>query len=319
MTALGRFRRWWHRIAGVSALQPASPAAPPPFEAVRIASFAEDQERVHSPAFRDTITSRLAVEHGLTRPGGFMVPGYCAVCRSPTQFWADWEYAHHHPDGSSTPNWRERLVCTSCQLNSRMRAALHFLEASLRPQRDAAFYATEQVTPLFQALKQRYPNTVGSEYFGDRIPFGHCDAQGIRNEDVTRLTFADETFDAVLSFDVFEHVPHWEDALAECRRCLKPGGLLLFSVPFFRACETNVIRARLTGSGEIEHLLPPEYHGNPVDPEKGALCFHTFGWELLDRLRAIGYTDVAAHFFWSLELGYLGEEQMLFLAVKEPS
>lgn len=46
------------------------------------------------------------------------------------------------------------------------------------------------------------------------------------------LPFADESFDCAISFDVFEHLGHdgVHGALRECRRVLKPGGVLLVYV-----------------------------------------------------------------------------------------
>lgn len=42
--------------------------------------------------------------------------------------------------------------------------------------------------------------------------------------DATRLPFADESFDTVLSFLMLHHVIDWEQALAEAARVLRPGG-----------------------------------------------------------------------------------------------
>jgi len=47
------------------------------------------------------------------------------------------------------------------------------------------------------------------------------------------LPFAAATFDAILSFDVFEHVQDPERVLAECRRVLKPGGRLYAVFPSY--------------------------------------------------------------------------------------
>lgn len=46
------------------------------------------------------------------------------------------------------------------------------------------------------------------------------------------LPFEDSSFDAILSTQVFEHVADIEDAVSELRRVLKPGGVLVASVPF---------------------------------------------------------------------------------------
>jgi SAM-dependent methyltransferase len=49
--------------------------------------------------------------------------------------------------------------------------------------------------------------------------------------DATRLPFADAAFDAVTMFDVIEHVPDDQGAIAEAWRVLRPGGVLLLSTP----------------------------------------------------------------------------------------
>ncbi|MDR1459563.1 MAG: methyltransferase domain-containing protein [Bacteroidales bacterium] len=46
------------------------------------------------------------------------------------------------------------------------------------------------------------------------------------------LPFKNETFDSILSNEVLEHVPNLYESLAELNRVLKPGGKILFTVPF---------------------------------------------------------------------------------------
>lgn len=55
------------------------------------------------------------------------------------------------------------------------------------------------------------------------------------------LPYGDAAFDAVLSFDVFEHVQNVAQTLAECRRVLKPGGRLFVVFPgFFHPTEHHL-------------------------------------------------------------------------------
>lgn len=65
----------------------------------------------------------------------------------------------------------------------------------------------------------------------------HCQARGLREvtlHEVEALPFADDTFDAVLSLDVLYHAQVDERrALAEMRRVLRPGGLLVMNLPAF--------------------------------------------------------------------------------------
>lgn len=47
----------------------------------------------------------------------------------------------------------------------------------------------------------------------------------------SKLPFPDESFDTVLSFQVFEHIPNTDHYLSEIRRVLAPGGCLLLVTP----------------------------------------------------------------------------------------
>ncbi|MGC8638478.1 MAG: class I SAM-dependent methyltransferase [Isosphaeraceae bacterium] len=214
------------------------------------------------------------------------------------------------------PNWRECLICSKCGLNSRMRATIHLMKWAIRPRRDARIYLTEQVTTLYQWVKRRYPHTLGSEYLRDGTPSGQKNHAGIRHEDLTELSFADESFDALVSLEVLEHIPDFRRALAECARVLAVGGKMLLCAPFHRG-PNHLLRARVRDDGSIEHLHPPEYHGDPLD-QNGCLCFHHFGWDILDFLKQAGFRQAVAYSIWSRELGYMAIEGDIvqFVAVK---
>lgn len=275
------------------------------------------RNRAEYAAYCRSHSSELAGQRSVERElaaadASFAVPGRCAVCNRDVAFQASYAFAYEI-DGILTPNWREHLRCPNCGLTNRTRATIHVVTRLLRARPTSTIYLTEQRTGLFRWMDGRFRSLVGSEFFGDRLPYGACDDAGVRNEDITRLTFADGTFDYVISLDVLEHVPDYRAALRELQRVLKPGGRLLLSVPFRSDLERNLVRARIDAQGEIEHLEPPEYHGDPIRP-RGCLAFYHYGWELLDRMSEAGFDDVHAMLYWSRELGYLGRDQVLFLA-----
>jgi ubiquinone/menaquinone biosynthesis C-methylase UbiE len=49
--------------------------------------------------------------------------------------------------------------------------------------------------------------------------------------DIHAMPYPDDTFDLVIHSDVLEHVVDPIRALAECRRVLRPGAVLCFTVP----------------------------------------------------------------------------------------
>ena len=282
----------------------------PPFQPTCCGSLEEFRQLL--AATEGARAEQAACEASLLRPDDpFAVRGTCAVCRKPTEFQVGYGHCFVLPDGTRVPNWREQLLCPGCELNNRMRAAFQFLQE--RAGRAGALYFTEQVTPLFRAVSARFGQTVGSEFLRDGTRPGAVNAAGIRHEDLTALTFPDRSFGCIGCFEVLEHIPDHRPALHQLFRCLAPGGTLLATVPFALDRVEHIERARLRPDGSVEHLLPAEYHGDPLDGA-GVLCFRHFGWNLLPELGAAGFRDAALHFFWSRELGYLGGTQFIVMA-----
>jgi len=71
-----------------------------------------------------------------------------------------------------------------------------------------------------------YPNVVNMEI----VPYASTDAVGVGQS----LPFPDDTFDAVLSIAVLEHVNDPFLCARELIRVLKPGGRLMCAVPFLQ-------------------------------------------------------------------------------------
>jgi len=283
-----------------------------PLEIAEIRSYQEWSG--HAVANHGDHLQRKRLERQLATGAPFSLNGYCYVCRSPAKFDVDYRYAYK-VDELLTPNWREQLACRRCGLNNRMRAAIHLFREYLRPAPYASILIAEQITPLFQWFAANYDTVVGFEHLGAAVPLGQERSDGIRNENLTALTVSDCAFNFVLTFDVFEHVPAVKQAFAECWRVLAPGGQLFFSVPFLVDSPENTVRAVQRDDGVIEHLLPPEYHGDPLSSE-GCLAFYHFGWEMLDMLNDIGFRDPRGYVYWSDVFGYLGTAQTLFSAEK---
>ena len=254
-----------------------------------------------------------AFEGGLLGAETFTVPGYCAVCDLEAAFFVDHQYCFTEADGRRFPNWRERLVCPHCHLNNRMRAAAGFLLSVSKP--DDLVYLTEFVTPLFRVIASKRKRTIGSEYLRDGTARGTTNAAGVRHEDATSLTFPDGAFNTIGTFDVLEHVPHYLQAMAEFSRCLRPGGTLFITVPFYLWSAATVTRATIDASGTITHLLPPEVHGDPLNQD-GVLCFYNFGWDFVDALPEAGFEDAGLSMYWNPWLGYLGGYQFIIATRK---
>lgn len=160
-------------------------------------------------------------------------------------------------------------------------------------------------------LRRKARSVATSEYFAD-VPLGTLH-NGVRCEDVQRLTYASASFDLVTHTEVLEHVPDDARAMAELLRVLRPGGSMIFTVPMHDG-EHTVERAR-QHDGVIEYLMEPVYHLDLLRPE-GILAFRDYGLDIIERLRAAGFVD-ARILAPSRRLRWLGGSPVI--AARKPS
>jgi hypothetical protein len=286
---------------------------PAPLVITRIRSQSEFQK--YRAEIGAELATRQAIERELAQPhASFTTSGFCFVCRKRTQFLSSWELAYDAGDHLEM-NWREHLQCPRCHMNNRMRASIHLLMAMIAPPKESQIYTTEQSGPLYTYLHKRFPRLQGSEFVQDAALMSENSSKKLHHEDLTQLSFPTHSFDVILSLDVLEHIPDYRGAFCECSRTLKSAGKMLFSVPFEANSARNQIRAELRSNGTIEYLLRPEYHDDPRNPE-GCLCFQHFGWEMLEEMKQAGFSSVCAVSYYSREYGYLGNNQIQFLAEK---
>ncbi len=227
--------------------------------------------------------------------------GYCASCDRSSMFvlakrhaaWvhriaADWDSGDDYKKELAI---RESSICALCRANLRMRAQARTVldelglrttgELIARLAGDSRFVIFEAATnTVFRAPDLvRRPNYVASEYRED-APKGAI-VDGVLNQDLQALTFADASFDIVLTSDVLEHVANLDLALDEISRVLKPGGLHVFAVPSDPALPQTVERAHVVAGG-VEHLRPAVYHGDSIRGE-GILALRDFGADTAER------------------------------------
>ena len=170
-------------------------------------------------------------------------------------------------------------------------------------------YLTEQVTPTFVWLQRNLKGVLrGSEFVSNSmrrtlltLRLARMGGRGtVQFQDITQLGFGNATLDAVVSFDVLEHVPDYVSAIREFARVLKPGGTCIATFPFNDQPGT-VTRARHLPDGSIKHIEIPEYHGDPISG--GILCYYHFGWDILEHFRTAGFTEASMVMPYSLEQG----------------
>jgi SAM-dependent methyltransferase len=192
-------------------------------------------------------------------------PGVCTICERRTVF-------------VETGPWlRDQYLCVRCGSIPRWRALIATLEAEFPDWRNRSIHEGSPAAPASEKLRREAPAYSASQYLLPDVPRGAVQGD-VTCQDLEALTFADDSFDLFVTQDVLEHVLRPDLALREITRVLRPGGAHVFTVPTYWGRST-LVRAVPSPSG-IEHLEPPDYHGNPVDPN-GSLVVREWGDDLL--------------------------------------
>jgi SAM-dependent methyltransferase len=216
--------------------------------------------------------------------------GYCTYCNTAVRFQVGTGATF---DGR--PNLREGMRCSNCKLSARQRLVqLAFSSSSSSGWTGARGAILERHTRLYRTLCSASPKIIGSEFLGPnvgkgshRIRFGRAFIPKVsRNESILDFSYHDRSLDFLIHTDVLEHVEHTHRALVECHRVLRPGAPLIFTVPFFTALDSTLVRGTTDAAGRLVELMPGEYHDDGVG-KRGIYTFYNFGWPLFSMLQAI--------------------------------
>lgn len=130
-------------------------------------------------------------------------------------------------------------------------------------------------------LREECRQYIASQYFLEHRPGEGVD--GVRCENLEKLTFEDSSIDLHITQDVFEHVLDPTAAFSEIARTLRQGGAHIFTVPLVNKEHPTSLRAQPGDDGTVIHLKTPEYHRNPVDPQ-GSLVTIDWGFDIVDQI-----------------------------------
>jgi len=240
---------------------------------------------------------------------------YCPSCGCYSLFYW-WRY-YEEILRESVPEWgvsidyteqmikRENKLCANCGTVFRIRAHAQTILKIFGWSRLSGFVSFLRNNPSFvvyesanynvfrnRALKQ-LDNYMVSE-FHPEYRFGQ-DANGVRNENLERLTFEDKLFDLIITSDVLEHVSDLDKALSEIHRVLKPGGYHIFTVPVDSSLIRTRQRALVGTDGKLNHLLPPVIHGDDI--RDGILAYRDFGTDINKIMETYGFTCEENRYF----------------------
>jgi len=192
--------------------------------------------------------------------------GYCPTCAQEVTFVARNAWL------------RDSYRCSNCASIPRERALMLTIETYFPNWRSLTIHESSPGNRgASKRLSQECSQYIASQFFPDHKP-GSIVGK-FRCENLEALTFANETIDLHVTQDVLEHVFHPSKVFSEIARTLKPGGAHICTVPIVNKFKPSKLRARLSDSGDIVHLEPPVYHGNPISDE-GSLVTVDWGYDI---------------------------------------
>lgn len=232
--------------------------------------------------------------------------GRCNICGKFTTFFC--------PDRA---HYRESLNCAECLTTSRyrslaqgiLRAVNDLTGVKVKSIADLAlsggyaplkiydtqvpFYTETNAYPIPDLLSKCKWIEVQKSIYLPQQQLGSHIAPDITNQNLEGLTFLDNTFDIVITSDVMEHVRLDDKAHREIRRILKPDGVYCFTVPHFRDKRETMVRVAVTDASDPAKdlfVMDKEYHGDANSAEGAALSYRTYGTDLDEKLRELGFT-----------------------------
>lgn len=226
--------------------------------------------------------------------------GFCPVCRSATRF-----VARH-------PWFRDHYRCDRCGSIPRQRALLLVLEDLFPNWRDLDIHESSPAGSSSDVLARECRKYIATHCFPG-VPLGALH-DGFRCEDLEAMTFPDECFDVVITQDVFEHVLDYRRAFRDVVRTIRPGGAHIFTTPKYKGLRKSQDRA-IRRNGEIVHLAPPEYHGNPIDAAGSLVTVH-YGDDICDIIWNETRCPTTIHVIMEEKTGTIAEFMEVFSTKK---
>lgn len=167
--------------------------------------------------------------------------------------------------------------CSQCGSNLRSIALGNALRNSLHTQLTLQSFCASPEAKLISVLEI---NEAGSLSPVLRSLPGHLLAE-YPAVDMHAMPYENERFDIVIHSDTLEHVSHPGRALEECRRVLKVGGWLCFTIP--------VIVGRLT---RRRAGLEKSFHGDAQRSSDDFMVHTEFGADMWTTVLEAGFTAV---------------------------
>lgn len=204
-------------------------------------------------------------------------------------------------------------MCRKCNSIPRQRAIILAINKFCPEWKNLKIHESSPGGASSTSIEKLCSQYTPTQFYQD-VPLGQS-KNGVRCENLEQMTFEDNSFDLMISQDVFEHVMNPADAFREIDRILKPGGAHIFTMPWYPHLDRTVKRAKQLSNGEIEYLEKAIYHGNPID-DKGSLVTFDWGADFVDFIYQHSGMTTTIYLVKDRNMGLDGEFLEVFISRK---
>jgi SAM-dependent methyltransferase len=204
------------------------------------------------------------------------LPFYCPTCQRKVHHWLPYQPGA----AKGKPDLRAGgVLCPHCGSLERTRLfSLYFEDTKLPHSKPRMLHFAPE-----RKVTTRLRNAIGSNYVTTDLFMKGVD----QKEDITEMTFDNDSFDFIFCSHVLEHVEQDASAMAELYRVLAPGGTAIIHVPIKgeKTYENPSIvdpAERVKHFGQFDHV---RYYGADIAARLENVGFLVFPFHMVDVLR----------------------------------
>lgn len=197
---------------------------------------------------------------------------------------------------------RKKVLCPECYSLERHRFAYYvYKQAFLNSDKQIKLLHTAPEKCIAEEiLKNPLIDYVPIDLEPQNYKFVKC-----QKEDVTKLTFSNNSFDFIISNHVMEHISDEKAFLSEMLRVLKPAGKLYLMIPIFFNCKESFEDSSITSD---EDRL--KYYGQADHVRK-------YGCDVIKRLKKYYGAEIIHANKYGMKNARIDKKDIIFVITKK--
>jgi SAM-dependent methyltransferase len=181
----------------------------------------------------------------------------------------------------------ENILCPNCLSTARERLIIALLKEEFKIAGKKILHFSPEKN-IYNFLK-----TNNEIITADIEPLFYKSIDGkIKDEDATRLSFNDNSFDVVIGNHILEHIPDDTKAITEIYRVLKPGGRAILQIPYSTKISGTIEEPEINDAKKQSAMFGQKDHVRIYQLQNYVERLQSRGFKVM----LIQYTELAAFY-----------------------